>query len=272
VKLAVDRRGQGFPVLCLHGHPGTGQTMAVFTESLSQRCFTLAPDLRGYGASRTGQPFAMIDHLADLTELLNAHNIQRCLVLGWSLGGILAMELALRSPQLISGLILVATAARPRSQYPKTTWQTEVNTAIAAGLNAIHPGWPWAVKTFGLRSHLAYLMQQHTPAAYQRLTREGVPAFLRTSRPASRALRQALGQGYNRLGDLNQIQVPCLMLYGECDRHIIPATSQETAAQLPNCHTIAYPNTAHLFPWEVPQQVQADIDQWLLAHPEVILT
>lgn len=246
--------------------------MAVFTESLSPRFWTLAPDLRGYGASRTRQPFTMADHLEDLLALLQAQGVERCLVLGWSLGGILAMELALRSPQTVSGLILVATAARPRSQYPKTTWQIEVNTAIAAGLNTLHPGWPWAVKTFGLRSHLAYLMQQHTPAAYRRLTREGVPAFLNTSRPASRALHQALGQGYNRLEALGQIQVPCLMLYGECDRHITPTASQETAAHLPDCQTIAYPNTAHLFPWEVPQQVQADIDQWLLAHPEVILT
>jgi proline iminopeptidase len=50
---------------------------------------------------------------------------------------------------------------------------------------------------------------------------------------------------------------------GERDRHILAQTSQETAAHLKQSHYICYPNTAHLFPWEIPEQVNQDIQQWL---------
>ncbi|MGB5975225.1 MAG: alpha/beta hydrolase, partial [Nodosilinea sp.] len=94
MQLYCDIQGAGFPILCLHGHPGSAKSMSVFTESLSDQYRTLAPDLRGYGRSRTRSPFELEDSLSDLVELLDTQVIERCLVLGWSLGGILAMELA----------------------------------------------------------------------------------------------------------------------------------------------------------------------------------
>ena len=51
----------------------------------------------------------MRDHLSDLKALLDRLEIERCLLLGWSLGGILALELALLYPDRFSGLILIAS-------------------------------------------------------------------------------------------------------------------------------------------------------------------
>ncbi|NJL85428.1 MAG: alpha/beta hydrolase [Leptolyngbyaceae cyanobacterium SM1_1_3] len=265
MQLAVQVAGSGFPILCLHGHPGSAQSMGVFTQHLSQQFKTLAPDLRGYGASRVQHPFVMADHLQDLIELLDQQQIERCWVLGWSLGGILALELALRCPDRIQGLILIATAARPRGSHPAVSWQDNAYTGIASIVNRIFPGWQWNIETFAKRSLYRYLLQQHTAFAYQRLANEGMSAYLQTSKFASQALSQALRQGYSRLDDLGQIQAPCLMLWGACDRHITPAASLETAQHLPNCDYCCYPHTAHLLPWEIPQQILRDIDRWLLA-------
>lgn len=95
-------------------------------------------------------------------------------------------------------------------------------------------------------------------------------AFLQTSSAAHGALNNALKAGYNRLEALEQIQVPCLMLAGAEDRHITASSSLETAQHLKNCQWQCYPNTAHLFPWEIPQQVNSDIDAWLASHPQVV--
>lgn len=270
VGLNVLLQGEGFPILCLHGHPGSGRSLSVFTQHLSKRFQTIAPDLRGYGDSRTKIDFLMTDHLGDLEALLDRYQISRCLILGWSLGGILAMELALKLPQRVSGLILVATAANPRGNHPPISWQDNFYTGVASILNRLNPGWQWNIDQFGRRSLYRYLIQQHTDTAYGYLAREALPAYLQTSAQATRALSMALARRYNRLADLSQIQCPCLVLAGAEDRHITAASSLETAQHLPQAEWHCYPNTAHLFPWEIPDRVLADIDAWLAQNPQVL--
>jgi pimeloyl-ACP methyl ester carboxylesterase len=269
-RLNVYIQGQGFPILGLHGHPGTGRSLSVFTNHLSKRYQTIAPDLRGYGKSRWNGNFDMNDHLTDLEALLDRFNIEKCLVLGWSLGGILAMELALRLPERVTGLILVATAAKPRGSHPPITWQDNLYTGVAGLLNYIKPSWQWNIETFGKRSLFRYLVQQHTSTTYNYIAKEAVPAYLQTSPAATRALYSAIQSGYNRLSELPQIQCPSLVLAGDKDRHITSDSSLETAQNLQNSQWQCYSNTAHLFPWEVPQQVLNDIDHWLEEHPQII--
>jgi proline iminopeptidase len=240
--------------------------MGVFCESLSSDYMTLAPDLRGYGNSQTQAEYSLTQHLDDLVELLDLHKIDRCIILGWSLGGILAMELALRCPDRIAGLILVATAARPIGKHPPTDWVETANTGIASLLNLAFPGHPWIINTFGKRSLYRYLLRQHSPHAYQRLAREGFWAYLNTSPQANRALNRALAQRYNRLDALTELQCPSLVLCGEHDFHITAAASLETAKHLPLSESKCYPETAHLLPWEIPDLILNDIKAWLNRH------
>ena len=268
LSLNVHVRGIGFPILCLHGHPGSSSSLSVFTNHLSKRFQTIAPDLRGYGKSRYNEKFSMNDHLIDLEALVDRFHIEKCLVLGWSLGGILAMELALKLPQRITGLILVATAARPIGNHPPVTWQDNLYTGIAALLSCIQPNWQWNIDNFGKRSLFRYLIQQHSPSAYRYIAKEAVPAYLQTSSTATNALYTSIQAGYNRLTDLHQIQCPSLVLAGAQDRHITADSSLETSRHLRNCDWQCYADTAHLFPWEIPNTVLNDIDRWLEEHPQ----
>lgn len=268
LQLAVETKGTGYPIVCLHGHPGSGRCMSVFTDHLSQRFCTIAPDLRGYGNSRVQSDFDMSDHLVDLSNLLDRLHLDRCLLLGWSLGGILAMELALQMPERISGLILLATAARPRSNHPPISWEDNLYTGIASIVNKLQPGWAWNIETFGKRSLYRYLMQQHNATAYRYIADAAITAYLQTSPFATRSLSKSLQAGYNRLAELQTLNCPSLVLAGADDRHITAQSSLETAQALPNSQAHCYPNTAHLFPWEIPGQMLADIDRWLAANPK----
>jgi pimeloyl-ACP methyl ester carboxylesterase len=269
VPLYTHIQGQGFPLLALHGHPGSGASLSVFTDYYSRRFQTLAPDLRGYGKTPAPTRFEITDHLEDLLALLDRQGIERTLVLGWSLGGIFAMELALRYPERVSGLILVGTAARPWGDHPAITLKDNLLTAAAGLINLAKPGWQWNIDTLGKRSLFRHLVQQHTPATYEFLARDAVYAFLKTSPQAHGALNRAMDTGYNRVPDLPRILCPTLMLMGDRDRHISPSASRETAKALPNCEWECYPDTAHLLPWEIPEVLRSRIDQWLAAHPEV---
>lgn len=270
--IALNTKTQGSKtrptLLCLHGHPGSGDCMGVFTEALSGQFRTLAPDLRGYGSSKAPGPFAMADHLTDLEALLEREQVEDFYLLGWSLGGILALELALRDAQgnrpcRVKGIILIATAACPRSNHPATGWTEDLLTGVAGLINVASPGAQWNIDLFGKRSLFRYLVQQQTPATYRYLAKYALPAYLQTSRWANKALGDALKSRYNRLEDLPAIACPCLMLVGENDCHITARSSLETAQQLPHCQSKVYRNVAHLFPWEIPQRVVADVQQWL---------
>jgi pimeloyl-ACP methyl ester carboxylesterase len=244
--------------------------MGVFCKALSPHYQILAPDLRGYGASQVRHDYRLEDHLDDLIELLDTQHIDRCIVLGWSLGGILGMELALRYPRRITGLILIATAARPVGNHPPVTWLDNLNTGIASLLNLIVPGNPWVIQSFGQRSLYRYLLQQHTAYAYQRLAKEGFWAYVATSAQANRALNSALTQRYNRLDALSALQCPSLVLCGAEDRHITAQASLETADHIPQAEHHCYPNTAHLLPWEIPDLLLNDIGTWLKAHAPML--
>ena len=263
MNLNVEVKGQGYPILCLHGHPGSSKTMSVFTDVLAQKYRTIAPDLRGYGKSAARGKFVMEDHLTDLRELLDYYEIEQCLLLGWSLGGILSLELALQQPERFRGLIMVASAARPWSNHPQASVFELVNTGIAGIINYFKPGWQWNINTFGTRSLFRYLVANQTPAVYRYLGKQAVPAFFQTSLAANKALNTRLSQGYNRLADLEKIKIPCLVLAGDCDRHITAESSSQTAYHLDDADYICYPNTAHLFPWEIPDLVNKDILRWL---------
>jgi pimeloyl-ACP methyl ester carboxylesterase len=270
VKLKVQIKGNGFPILCLHGHPGSGACMDIFSEYLANNFQTFSPDLRGYGKTIAKEPFSLEDHLTDLVELLDSYQIEKCLLLGWSLGGILALELLIRYPERFSGMVLVASAAYPRGNHPPISFWDLANTAIAAILNLIKPGWQWNIDTFAKRSLFRYLVSKQTPNTYLYLAKYAVPAYLRTSRFAHNALNQAIGSGYNRLPALEKIKVPILVLSGQDDRHISAQSSQETAKYIENCLLYCYPNTAHLFPWEIPDEVLQDLGSWLKKYPEVV--
>ena len=277
-------------VLCLHGHPGNSEAMQIFVQHFQSRgTSTIAPDLRGYGNCKADSAFTMLDHIQDLENLLinDLANDRRSqldnteyLILGWSLGGILAIELALRAidkqwgsssnlaqnsaiKPRIAGLILIATAAKPRSNLPKIAWWEYVNLAIAVVFQLLIPRQRWFVEWFGKRSLIKYLIQQHTQIAYDQIATTGARAYLQTSRYAHRALAQALKQGYDRTPDLTKIQIPCLAIAAAQDRHITAASTAETAKLLPNCEFICYPDTAHLLPWEIGDRLLADIDAWV---------
>jgi len=265
MELYSQVRGRGFPLLCLHGHPGSGQTLVPLAEGLAHRYRAILPDLRGYGRSPAPAPFSLSDHLLDLVTLLDRYQVEQCAVLGWSLGGILALELALQYPERVSALVMIAAAARPVGNHPPLTPNEMVHSVAATALNLAVPGHPWAI-AWGRRSLYRHLVGQHTVSVYRRLGREGAMAYLRTSRHAQRALQQGLGQGYNRLAALPALTVPTLVLCGEQDRHITAAASQETAYHLRYGEFCCYPQTAHLVPWEQPEAVLNDVGTWLNYH------
>jgi pimeloyl-ACP methyl ester carboxylesterase len=107
-----DTGGPGTPVVALHGTFGRGLTFARLAEALGPDYRVIAPDLRGHGGTR-GTDFSREAFVADVAEFVEALGLAPALVIGHSLGGVTAYQLAARRPEFVRALVVEDVGAVP---------------------------------------------------------------------------------------------------------------------------------------------------------------
>ena len=104
-------------VVLLHGNTSSSLFFTPLLNRLPGKYHVISPDLRGFGESSYVSRFDTLLELAgDIKELLDRLNIKKVVLVGWSLGGGVAMELAAHYPELVSKLILINSTIH--SGYP----------------------------------------------------------------------------------------------------------------------------------------------------------
>jgi pimeloyl-ACP methyl ester carboxylesterase len=133
MRLHVIEAGQGAPLVLLHGLFGSARNWGAVQKALAAEYRVVALDLRNHGASPQAPGMAYAAQAEDVAETLAALGIERAAVLGHSMGGKVAMMLALTRPDLVERLIVADIAPRP---YPPAL------RAVVAALQAVplHPG------------------------------------------------------------------------------------------------------------------------------------
>ena len=105
--------GPGPTITLIHGGYLDSRAWEQHLAALSDRFTVLAPDVRGYGDSvDSGGPWSVADWGSDLLALWSELGISRSYLLGFSMGGLIALDVASRAPERLAGLILVSTTAR----------------------------------------------------------------------------------------------------------------------------------------------------------------
>ena len=107
ITLYAAQRGEGFPLVLLHGNGEDGGYFEAQMEFFSQSYRVIAVDTRGHGRSPRGSaPFTLDQFAADLKAFLDEQGIARAVLLGFSDGANVALLLALRHPAYVEALIL----------------------------------------------------------------------------------------------------------------------------------------------------------------------
>lgn len=128
MQLNYSKSGQGSPLFILHGLFGTWENFGSCIKELTNRCEVIAVDLRNHGRSPHSDQISYPLMADDVIELANTLGIEQFALLGHSMGGKVAMQLALNHPDRVTRLIVVDIAP---VQYPHHHQQT------LAGLNAV---------------------------------------------------------------------------------------------------------------------------------------
>ncbi|MDZ7786831.1 MAG: alpha/beta fold hydrolase [Halofilum sp. (in: g-proteobacteria)] len=102
--------GNGPPLVLLHGLFGSNENLGGVARALADRFTIYGMDLRNHGRSPHADSMDYADMAADVRDTLDAHGLDAATVLGHSLGGKTAMELALSAPERVSGLVVVDIA------------------------------------------------------------------------------------------------------------------------------------------------------------------
>lgn len=101
-----DPGGPGAPVLALHGTFGRGTTFAALAEQLLPDYRVIAPDLRGHGLTGGGGDFSRAAFVEDAAAFVTGLGLAPALVIGHSLGGVTAYQLAARRPDLVRAVVV----------------------------------------------------------------------------------------------------------------------------------------------------------------------
>ena len=121
-RVSYTRTGTGMPVLLIQGVGAIGDAWRLQVEGLRDRFTLITFDNRGIGASTITDGSLSVEAMADdALAILDAEGIDRCHVVGHSMGGLIAMQLALTSPRRVRSLTLLSTFPDGKSGS-RLTW------------------------------------------------------------------------------------------------------------------------------------------------------
>ena len=252
MKLAFDDAGRGDCVVLIHGHPFDRTLWAPQLAALSGEFRVIAPDLRGFGRSAvTTGLVTMREYAADVEELLDRLGIARAAIVGLSMGGLVAMELAAHRPDRCWAIGLVATTMEPPSAAD-----------AAARLERAA-----AVERDGMPVLVDYMHTGVYGPGCGPAVRARVDAMMRAAPPAgaAAALRgRAQRPDYRPL--LAELDLPALVCAGSADPWSNAAVTAEIAASLKRPEIAVIDGAGHLPNLEAETEFNDVLGAFLRAH------
>ena len=251
VHLNVEVSGEGPPLLLLHGFSGSAATWTPHLEAW-QGFTGIAVELLGHGASdcpadrRRYHMERCLDDLVALLDRLPASGGRRAAVLGYSMGGRVALRLALRAPERLWALVLESAspgiedaserAARARSDAGLA------DDIERDGLEAFVERWQ-AMPLFASQASLPVAVREELRRQRLQNDPRGLAGSLR-----------GLGAGQQEpvLARMDEIRIPVLLLTGALDDKYC-ALARRMAAALPCARTESVPDAGHAVHLERPQ-------------------
>ncbi len=244
--------GQGPPLLLIHGLGSSGDDWAFQRDDFSRNHSLILPDLRGSGRSaKPPGPYSIALFAEDMWALLDALGIEHVDILGFSLGGAIAIEMALTQPARARRLILCNALAN----YRTDTWRKWLEAHLQVAL----------VRTLGLRRTAKLIANRLFPHEDQAPKRQRVVDVIGANpRKAYLATIHAL-IGWSALDRLAGLRCHTLIIAAEHDYTPL-ADKHAEAAHFPSVDFVVMPGSRHGTPFDSIEQFNACVLGFLAKH------
>jgi pimeloyl-ACP methyl ester carboxylesterase len=188
IELYYEVHGTGKPLIMLHGGFGTFEMFAALSPALAERYQVIGVDLYGHGRTAlTERPFSFENMADDIAGLIEHLGLARADVLGYSLGGAVALQTAFRHPERVNKLILISTP------FKRAGWHPEMQI----GMTAIEPE-----SFMETPIYQAYIQVAPKPEDFPRLVQR---------------MRVTMSQDYDWAEQVAALQAPTLLIAGDAD-------------------------------------------------------
>ncbi|MDK2820228.1 MAG: 2-succinyl-6-hydroxy-2,4-cyclohexadiene-carboxylate synthase [Clostridia bacterium] len=256
----VNVHGKGFPLLLLHGFTGSSENWHPFIKFWEHSFQLIMVDIIGHGKTESpdnAKRYSMDYVTDDLLELLNKLDLDKINLLGYSMGGRLALSFAIKYPNRVHRLILESTSPGLQSLNERKERMIRdeklAERIMSQGIEAFVDYWE-AIPLFASQNKLS--KEKKTALKKQRLCNSTIGL--------ANSLR-GMGTGiqpswWEHLADLN---IPTLLLVGELDKKYCQI-ARLMCNKLPNSELKVIKNTGHNVHLEEPQIFSQIVLHYLL--------
>ena len=256
VRIAYEECGDGPPLLLVHGlgydHHGWGPLPALLDGDFR----LLLVDNRGVGESEAPKgPYTVAELAADAAAVLDAAGVERAHVVGVSLGGFIAQEIAISHADRVDRLVLLSTSPGGPNQYPMPAGTVEVFSAYRR-----------MEREAALRLAVENSCGERAVRERPDLVNEVYAYRLVRAPPVEPWLAQlTAAMEFDAFDRIPEIAASTLALVGGADVVIDARNSELLAERIPGARLEVVPDRGHLLFWEEPELVARAIREFLLA-------
>ena len=252
-----DCRGSG-PAALLFNHSGTSNLSwsERFLETLAADFSIITPDYRGTGlSSPVSSEFSIADLAVDGLAVLDAVSIDEALIIGTSMGGMVAQEFALNHPTRVSSLVLMGTAAGRSVRVPGEAWVDEL-FAKAFQVDDIVERWRQLLPTIYSPTYL----QRYEEVALE-LELKGL-RFTTNDTLKWHGVAVSKFDAYERLINMT---TRTMIVHGTADPIITFENGEILSKRVPNCEFVSLSGVGHLPAVEQPREMARRIIKFVTA-------
>ncbi|XXF78687.1 alpha/beta hydrolase [Myxococcaceae bacterium GXIMD 01537] len=247
--LHYEEAGAGEPVLLLHGLGSSGQDWEYVAPRLASHHRVLMPDARGHG--RSGRPpgeYGVPLFARDVAALCDALGLERVHVVGFSMGGMMGLQLAVDRPDLVRGLTVINCTA----DLVPSTLKLKFAFALRMGV----------LRLLGPQGMAKVLAPKLFPKPEQEALRRKALESIGANEPdaylrATRGLR-----GWSVRARLHEVVCPVLVLASDGDYTPLSA-KQDYVAHLDEARLQVVRDSCHAAPMDQPEQVIDAVEPFL---------
>ena len=254
VRIAYDVRGDGDPLLLIHGLGYTRDGWGPARDLLAEHFLVISYDNRGLGQSDVPPgPYSAAAMAEDAVAVLDAVGVDGADVVGTSLGGMVAQELVLAHPDRVRRLVLVCTTPGATMSYPLP----ERTQALIREMPTLPP-------EVALRRAVENALGAEVVTARPELVDE-IYAY-RLAHPPNMAGWQAqadAGSAFDAWERIGAITTPTLVLHGTADNVVDHRSSDALAERIPDARLEKLERGGHLFFWEEPEWFSGVVREFL---------